>query len=272
MLSPYRVLDMTGERGHFAGYLLAALGADVVVVEPPRGSSARRAGPFVDGPGPEPGPERSLAQFAYDRGKRSVVLDLDGAEGRAHFEALLAGADVLLESASPEERDRWGLAPGNLEGPNPALVHVSITPFGTEGPKAAWVATDLTIMASATPLAVTGDTDRPPVRVTVPQAFAFAGAAAAGAALIALHERAASGRGQHVDVSAQQVAALATQGAILADAIDAPFPVRAAGGATVGKMRLRFLYPARDGYVSITHVFGDAAGAQTAKLMAWVHE
>ena len=61
---------------------------------------------------------------------------------------------------------------------------------------------------------------------------------------------------------------LATQGAILSDAINSPYPVRAAGGATVGKMRLRFLYPAKDGYVSITHVFGDEAQQFTAALAA----
>ena len=89
-------------------------------------------------------------------------------------------------------------------------------------------------MASASPLAVTGDRDRPPVRMSLPQAFSFGGAAAAGAVLVALFERERSGLGQHVDVSAQQAAALATQAGLLAEAVGAPASIRSAGGATMG--------------------------------------
>ena len=76
MLSNYRVLDLTDERGHFAGQLLAALGAEVIAVEPPGGMRARQLGPFV---GDRPDPEGSLSHFAANRGKRSVVLDLTDA-------------------------------------------------------------------------------------------------------------------------------------------------------------------------------------------------
>src|SRR3954470_12405377 len=98
MLSPYRVLDLSDDRGHFTGHVLAVLGADVIAVEPPGGSRARRIGPFVAG---EPGPERSLTHFAYNRGKRSIVVDLETEEGRAELRRLAAGADVLIESADP---------------------------------------------------------------------------------------------------------------------------------------------------------------------------
>ena len=147
-----------------------------------------------------------------------------------------------------------------------------MTAFGSDGPKSDWAATDLTVMASASPLAVTGDRDRPPVRMSLPQAFSFGGAAAAGAVLVALFERERSGLGQHVDVSAQQAAALATQAGLLAEAVGAPASIRSAGGATMGAISLRFLYPAADGHVSITHVFGEVGGPATARLMAWVHE
>src|SRR5215218_3954311 len=200
MLSPYRVLDLTDERGHFTGYLLAALGADVVAVEPPGGSRARRLAPFV---GDEPGAERSLTHFAYNRGKRSVVLDLEDEAGRDDFRRLVAGADVLVESADPGRLAALGLGPDDLARLNPALVHVSVTAFGQDGPKASWPATDLTVMASGAALALTGDDDRPPVRVSVPQAFNLGAAAAAGATIMALLERGRSGRGQHVDVAAQ---------------------------------------------------------------------
>ena len=73
-------------------------------------------------------------------------------------------------------------------------------------------------------------------------------------------------------MSAQTAAALATQSGILAEAVGAPASIRAAGGASMGRMSLRFLYPAKDGHVSVTHVFGEIGGPSTARLMAWVHE
>ncbi len=207
MLSPYRVLDLTDERGLLCGQILADLGADVIAVEPPGGSSARRIGPFA---GDVPDPERSLHWWAYARNKRGITLDLDTDDGREKLRQLVAGADFLIESAAPGEMAARGLGYGDLAAINPALVYVSITPFGQDGPKAHYAATDLTILAAAGVLVRQGDEDRPPVRVSVPQAWLHASAEAAGAALVAHHERARSGRGQHVDVSAQQAVLLAT--------------------------------------------------------------
>ncbi|MEA3217483.1 MAG: hypothetical protein QOJ19_3639, partial [Acidimicrobiia bacterium] len=186
MLSQHRVLDLTDERGQLAGLLLAGVGADVVAVEPPGGSSARRLGPFAadidDG-------ERSLFHWAYNRGKRSVVLDLEADDGKVALRRLVEGADVLVESAGPGVMDRMGLGYESLAALNPALVHVSISGFGEDGPKATWRAPDLVVAAAAGPLLMTGDEDRPPLRISLPQAYHHAAADAAGAALIALHER-----------------------------------------------------------------------------------
>jgi crotonobetainyl-CoA:carnitine CoA-transferase CaiB-like acyl-CoA transferase len=149
---------------------------------------------------------------------------------------------------------------------------VSITPFGQDGPKAAFAATDLTLLAAGGPLALTGDEDRAPVRLSVPQAWLHAGAEAAVGALVALHERHASGRGQHVDVSVQQAVTIATQAYILADAVGAQTNHRTAGGVRAGRMRVRLTYPAKDGHVSIAHLFGSTIGPATRRLMEWVHE
>jgi crotonobetainyl-CoA:carnitine CoA-transferase CaiB-like acyl-CoA transferase len=264
VLSPYRVLDLTDERGHLAGYMLAALGADVIKIEPPDGSPVRRKGPFLG--------DESLTFAAYDRGKRSVVADIDTAEGAEIVRRLAAGADVMLESDAPGAMARRGLGPDDLAAINPALVYTSITPFGQDGPKAQWLATDLTMMASGCSMAQQGDSDRAPVRVSVPQAFHFGAAAAAGASILALLERGRDGRGQHVDVAAQQVIPIATQAGVLAAAVNSPIPTRVAGGVTFGDMNLKFVYPASDGYVSITHVFGESIGPNTARLMQWAHE
>src|SRR5688572_11186524 len=95
MLSSYRVLDLTDGRGQLAGHILRSLGAEVILVEPPGGSPARGVGPFA---GDRPGPERSLPFWAHNRGKRSVVLDLDDAADAKRFTQLVRTADVVVES------------------------------------------------------------------------------------------------------------------------------------------------------------------------------
>jgi crotonobetainyl-CoA:carnitine CoA-transferase CaiB-like acyl-CoA transferase len=269
MLSPYRALDLTTERGLLCGQILADLGADVVKVEPPGGSPARRLGPFL---GDEPHPDRSLFWWAYNRNKRAITLDLEQPEGRAILRRLAERTDFLIESGAPGALARCGLGPADLAAVNPRLIYVSISPFGQTGPKAGYAASDLTVMAASGPLFVTGDADRPPLRVSVPQAFLHASAEAAAGALIALQERHRSGLGQHVDVSAQQAAALATQSGSLAGAVGWIETERVTGGAKVGPVTLRFVFPAKDGHVSITHVFGVSIGRFTRRLMEWVHE
>lgn len=269
MLSPYQVLDLSDERGLFAGYILASLGAEVIAVEPPQGSSARRVGPYAAGPEGDV----SLTFAAYARGKRSLAIDLASPSGREELLRLAAGADVLIESATPGEMARLGLAYADLAAINPALIYTSISAFGQTGPKATWPATDLTVLASSCALVLNGDADRPPVRVLFPQAFAIAAAVAAGATITALLERANSGLGQHVDVAAQTASMLAVQLSVVAAAIGSATLTRSSGGARIGAMQLRFVYPtADDGHVSITHVFGAAIGPATARLMAWAHE
>jgi crotonobetainyl-CoA:carnitine CoA-transferase CaiB-like acyl-CoA transferase len=249
--------------------MLGDLGADVVQVEPPGGSPARRIGPFVDD---VPHPDRSLHWWAYNRNKRSVTLDLDAVEGQAILRRLAEGADFLIESDAPGTQAARGLGYADLAAVNPKLVYVSISPFGQDGPKAQWADSDLVLMAAAGPLLLTGDADRPPVRLTVPQAYQHASAEAAGAALIANHERQRSGKGQYVDVSAQQAIALATQSCLLASAVGFPDAQRQSGGLRVGPLTVRFVYPARDGYVSITHLFGSSVGPFTRRLMAYLHD
>lgn len=269
MLSSYTVLDLADERGILCGFVFAELGADVICVEPPGGSRARDCGPFADG---TPEPERSLFWWAYARGKRSLVLDLEAEAGRAQLRELAAKADVLIESQTPGEMAKLGLDYETLSEPNPGLVYVSVSAFGQDGPKARWAGTDLTVLAAGGPLWLQGDNDRAPVRISVPQAFAHAGTDAATAALIALHERNRSGRGQHIDVSAQQAVTLSTQSDIVADPLGETMGSRYAGGVQVGPMVVRLVFPARDGHVSITYVFGSAIGPATNRLMAAVCE
>jgi crotonobetainyl-CoA:carnitine CoA-transferase CaiB-like acyl-CoA transferase len=269
-LEGYRVLDLTDERGQACGALLAALGAEVILVEPPGGSSSRRVGPFA---GDVEDPERSLFFWAHNRGKRSVTLDPDTDEGRRELLGLVAGADFLVESADPGAWAARGLGVEELSAANPGLIHLSITPFGSDGPKARWAATDLVVAAAGGQLSLTGDDDRPPVRVSLPQTFHHAAVEGAAAALVALHERERhSGRGQHIDLSAQQSFLHAAQSMVLAHPLNASVITRVAGGVKAGPFTLFLRWPCRDGFVSVTFLFGAAIGPFTRNLLQWVHE
>src|SRR6185436_14302470 len=105
-LAPYRVLDLTNERGLLCGQILGDLGADVVQIEPPGASSARRLGPFL---ADEPGRDRSLHWWSYNRNKRGVTLDWRRDEGRAILLELVQKADFLIESEAPGELEQHGL-------------------------------------------------------------------------------------------------------------------------------------------------------------------
>ena len=202
MLAPYRVLDLTDERGQFAGKLLADLGADVIKVEPPQGDPARNRGPFVDD---IPGPDRSLRWLAWNANKRSVTLDLSDAAGRDRFLYLAQSADFVLESFAPGRMDGLGLGYEALSEANQRLILVSISPFGQSGPYRDYQATDIVFWAMSGNMSISGESSGPPAHISDDcQSFLHAGGDAAIGALIALTQRARTGRGQHVDLSIQE--------------------------------------------------------------------
>lgn len=269
MLSPYKVLDLSDERGQLCGQILGDLGADVVLVEPPGGSRARHVGPFYKD---QPHPDRSLRFWAFNRNKRSIVLDLDREQDRNEFRKLVTAADFLIESATPGTWAARGLGHAELSTLNPRLIYVSISAFGQDGPKAHHAESDLTLVAAGGPLLLQGDADRPPLRITVPQAFMHASADGAASALIAHHERVRSGFGQHIDVSAQQSISVAAFSQPLVPALGASGVQRWAGGVKAGRFIARQVWPARDGYVVAVLWFGPAIGGATGRLMKCVYE
>ncbi len=271
MLSDYRILDLTDDRGLIAGMILADLGADVIAIEPPQGNQARRRGPSSDGSNAG-GIEDSLIWQSYARGKRSAVLDLQSDAGRDRFLDLVRTADALIESADVGVMDALGLGPQALREVNPGLVYAAVTPFGSSGPKAGWPATDLTVAAAAGPMIQSGDRDRPPLRVDLPQTALHAGAEAAIGVLAALHERKRSGLGQFIDVSAQAAYAQATQSGIIAAPNNAGQFERSAVGAALGPLEIRLFWPCKDGHVAITYLFGAAIGPFTDRLMQYALE
>jgi crotonobetainyl-CoA:carnitine CoA-transferase CaiB-like acyl-CoA transferase len=105
-LAGIRVIELADEQAECCGLTLAGLGADVIKIEPPGGNATRRIGPFYED---REDRERSLFFWQYNRGKRSIVLDLQGREDQDRFRALVASADVLLESTPRGELDARGL-------------------------------------------------------------------------------------------------------------------------------------------------------------------
>jgi crotonobetainyl-CoA:carnitine CoA-transferase CaiB-like acyl-CoA transferase len=208
VLDGIRVVELSHERGAFAGKLLADMGADVVVVEPPAGSALRRWGPFA---GDVPDPERSLAWWHYNTSKRGVVLDLDAEAGRDAFRRLVGRADLVLEGEDPGRLAARGLDYEQLA--RPALIWISITPYGRSVPGRADLATDLTVLAAGGPVWSCGYDDHtlPPIRGGGFQGYNTACHYAVMSALTALFERGVSGRGQLVDVSMHAAANVTTE-------------------------------------------------------------
>ena len=199
LLSGLKVL----ERGDsvavaFAGKLLADLGADVVVVEPPGGSSLRRLPPYYED---VPGPERSVLYNWLSSNKRSMTLSLERERGRAIFRELVRGVEMLLVKG--KER---GLDLTDLKEANPNLTVTTISPFGTEGPYANYRANDLVLFAiSGFSYYLACPVDDPAITPPKPnpgyQVGLVAGLSAANASLWGLVAAKRKGRGVMVDVS-----------------------------------------------------------------------
>jgi crotonobetainyl-CoA:carnitine CoA-transferase CaiB-like acyl-CoA transferase len=218
LLTGVRVVDLAGEPAAMAGRILADLGAEVILVEPPGGHPLRAL------------PHRFLA---WGAGKASVVVD---GPDDPRLDEVLATADAVIDT--PGFPGAFDLDPARA----PHTVWASVTPFGRTGPHAGWRASDLGVMAASGNMYVTGDADRPPVRCSEPSGYAHVGAETAFAVLTAL----ASGSPERVDISMQEVVFVANMVGL------ASFPKTghrgARRGANIG--RTREIWPCKDGWVS----------------------
>jgi formyl-CoA transferase len=143
----------------------------------------------------------SPAFGAVNRGKQGIVLDLSQEAGRDVFKRLARSADILVENYRPGVMARLGLGYEALSAENPRLIYASISGFGQTGPDASRGGFDLVAQGMSGIMSVTGEPDGPPTKAGVPITDLGAGLFALSGILAALHWRAASGRGQHVDTS-----------------------------------------------------------------------
>jgi len=218
LLEGVRVVDLAGEPAAIAGRVLADLGADVVLVEPPGGVPLRSL------------PNRFRAWAA---GKRSV--EVTGPDDPA-LDELLRDADIVIDT--PGFPGAWELDPGRA----PGAVWASVTPFGMSGPRAGWRASDLGVLAASGNMYATGDPGRAPVRCTEPSGYAHSGGEVAFAALTALWK----GVPQRVDLAMQEVVTAANMTA--AARFDREHQRGRRLGANIG--RTREIWPTTDGFVS----------------------
>ena len=258
MLSGVRVLELSQPQTMLAGQLLADLGADVIAVEPPGGAPGRRMGPFLDD---RIGLERSLTWHALNRNKRGVTIDTNCADGRDAFERLAATATVVIEAGAARFA---GLA-------DRGLVHCTVRPFSAHGPKSSYAFTDRTIIAAAGSLAYTGDGDREPLFIPVPQAMMEAGAEAAVGVLAALMARDRDGQGQQVDVSMRAAAMMSAFSLPYYAATRETPPTRAGSRKLVLGVEIPAFHPCRDGFVQVSVAFG-GFGPVTTRMARWLVE
>ncbi len=239
----------TGVSGPYAAKLLADYGAEVIKVEPPDGDWVRREGARI---GPRPDPEASPLFLHLNTNKRSVVADLATEEGLAFVSALIAEADVVIESHTPGELARLGLDLAAARQEHPRLVVTSVTPFGQDGPYAELPSSEIVAYALGGPMLATGDPDREPIKMAGNVVQYHGGSVAALATLAAVTMAEASGHGTQVDVSNFETqAASIDRRATLA----VGYQYDGANGYRVGGGRIGTIpagiYPTDDGYCQI---------------------
>jgi crotonobetainyl-CoA:carnitine CoA-transferase CaiB-like acyl-CoA transferase len=246
-LSGIRVVELSGEPLALAGRILADLGADVVLVEPPGGGPARQVPPLLPTPGGAVASPHFLATAA---GKRSVTVSSETEAGHALLRRLLSRADVVLLTDDDEALQRRGLAIAELRADNERLIVASLTPYGRSGPRRRWKGSDLTAWASSGALMAIGDPDRRPLAPGGRLAYAAGSLTAVAGTVLALRARDQTGRGQVVDVSLQE-AVLSVTGE------SGPFfaleGILGAPVARLGRRRgaAQGMYPAKDGLVEL---------------------
>ena len=237
LLAPLRVLDLGGAESDGVGRLLADLGADVLKIEPPGGSSARDALPRIDG--------ASIAFAVNNANKRSALLDPGDAADRTRLTELAGAADIVVDGGSPAGAAAYGTSCAALAEQFGHLVALWVTDFGSAGPYASRRATDAVLYAMSTALSRTGPTTGRPVLPPDGVASGTAAAQAAWAALVAYYHRLRDGRGDYIDFSRYE--------AVL-QSLDPPFGSE--GQAAVGIKRSGELWRGRPRNQNIYPIFG----------------
>lgn len=250
-----RVVDL-GQyiAGPGAAMALADLGASVIKVEPLAGDQARHIGRYGE----------SMIR-AYNRGKRSIALDLKSDAGREAAMRLIARCDVVIQNLRPGVVDKLGLGPRTVRERFPQVIYLSISGFGSRGPSRDRPGYDIAAQAESGLMSVTGEPDRPPQKVGVPIIDAAAAHVGAQAVLAALYGREKSGIGETLETSLLEVA-MHLQATTWCDYLGgAPEPTRIGDGQPHNAPAAEVV-PTRDGHI-VFSAYADEHWARFCRLM-----
>ena len=184
----------------------------------------------------------------------------------------IVDASFLIEDLGLDRLETFDITRAAVEEANPALVHVSVTAFGSHGPRARWKAGELVVSAMGGVLRLTGDPDRPPVKEALDACLFHADMAAAAGAMAAHYSRGRSGRGQHVDISAQEVAFSRNVNGVLVWQFDRRQLHRVGGAVSYGKATVRCIWRLADGWCFHSLMTGRFGAPANQALSQWMEE
>lgn len=206
------VVELADRRNQWAGKLLSDGGARVIHVEPIDGSPGRWCGPFVDD---KPDPDRCIDYWWNNTGKQSLAIDVMRPAGAAIVKALLAQADIFLESTRPGTLASLGLDYASVEA-NGKLIYASLTDFGQDGPWRDYVMNDHAHLALGGQMSSSGYSDPKvtPIGGQGHHAWHMGCAFLLHGITVALFDRMSSDEGQYIDVSIHDACAIGTEAAL----------------------------------------------------------
>lgn len=234
--------------GPSAAMLLSDLGADVIKVESPNGDLARQTGA-----GRWNG--SSATFLAYNRNKRSIVLNLKTEPGREVAKRLICASDVTIDAFRPGVMDRLGIGYAACSRINPRLIYAALSGFGSRGPDSDRPGVDLVAQAEGGIMSVTGEAGGPPCKIGFTAVDATTGLALSQAILGALLGRHKTGRGTRIDISLLDVAVYMQSAGLTEYLLSGKGPER--GGNKVGHGAPSGLFQTQDGPLMISAYFPD---------------
>lgn len=226
-----------------AGQALADLGADVIKIEPDGGDAARQIGWVQDDCGP--------MFSAYNRGKRSVVLNLRSAEGQQHAHRLVDRADIVLQNARPGSLERIGLGAKKLTERLPRLIYGQVSGFGQTGPASVRAGLDIAAQAESGMMSLNGEAGRAPVRIGFTVVDVLTAQTLVSGVLAALYRRTVTGRGSLIDLSLIDVAVTSLANAWAEYRLQNEVPMRRGNGQPMAAPAAEVV-ATRDGLVVVS--------------------